>query len=243
MRWAEAVVEADPDGDAAGVVGLHAAEEGLVFGLAGAERDQVEVLGDDLGRDFGQDVGAFLAGKAGDDADQRTVDGLVGQAEFAEQLGLADALAGEVVAGVAGGKVRVDVGAPFAVVDAVEDAGEHMGAVAQGAIEAEAVLGRLDLARVGRADGVEGVGEGDAGLDVADPAVEFQAAGVVEGRVERGVGERGTGEESLVAEIVDGEEGAARRRRSGRSRRWSGGRRGRVRTASRGSGGCRCGKR
>src|SRR5581483_8602894 len=111
-------------------------------------------------------------------------------------MALADLLAGELFGGVPSRDEGVDVGTPFAIVDAVEDAGEVGGAGAEGAVEAEAVLGSLNLAGVGRADGAEMVGESNAALDVADAAEELEAAGMEEGGVERGVGEGGRREQA-----------------------------------------------
>ena len=49
------------------------------------------------------------------------------------------------------------------LVDAVEDAEEHLAPGPQQAVETDAVLFGLDLARVSRADGGDGVGVEDPG--------------------------------------------------------------------------------
>ena len=56
------------------------------------------------------------------------------------------------------------------VVDAIQDARQRAGTQAQHAVHAHAVRGRLDLARVGRADGRDGIGEAQPGLQHRDPA-------------------------------------------------------------------------
>ena len=122
-----------------------------------------------------------------------------GRPNSASSWRLHSALPLEVAGGVVGGEVAVGGGVPFGVIHTVKDAGEHIGAVTQAAIQAEAELRGLDLAGVGGADGVQGVGELYARLDVADAAEEFHTVGTVEGGVEADVGEGGAGEESLVA--------------------------------------------
>ena len=102
---------------------------------------------------------------------------------------LADALAREIAGRIALRNQLVYVGTPFAVVDPVQDAGQHTRAGPQGAIEPEAVLRSLDLAGVSGAHSIERVGECDTAFDVADAAEEFQAAGVKERWIERGVGQ------------------------------------------------------
>ena len=72
------------------------------------------------------------------------------------------------------GQQRVGGGVPDRVVDRVQDAGEHAGARAQQAVEAAALLRRLDLARVGRAHGGQPVGVVQAGLHERQLAVEFE---------------------------------------------------------------------
>ena len=95
------------------------------------------------------------------------------------------------------------------VIHAVEDAGEHAGAGAQRAIQAEAELRRLDLARIGGADRAQRVGEHDPALDVADPAEKLHAVRTVDGGVQRHLRQRGFREQSLVSQVVDGEQRAA----------------------------------
>ena len=73
------------------------------------------------------------------------------------------------------GEIGVGRRIPHRVVDAVEDAGQHAGALAQQAVEPHAVLGRADLRGVGRRHRGDPVGEREARLEVADRAVILDA--------------------------------------------------------------------
>ncbi len=99
--------------------------------------------------------------------------------------------------------------APLAVVDAVDDADEMVGAGAQQRIEAEAVLRRLDLPGVGAAHRRQGVGVEQAGLQEAHPAggeiLVVEHLGVAG---EPDLVEHLGREDALIAEIVQGEHGA-----------------------------------
>ncbi len=98
-------------------------------------------------------------------------------------------------------------GAPVAVVDAIEDAAEPIGARGQQTLQAAAVLGGLDFPCIGGADGADPVGVHQAALDEGQLVVEFQA---VQGppvrrqfQLHQGLGR----EQPLVGQVVDGEEG------------------------------------
>src|ERR1019366_84594 len=165
--------------------------------------------GDDLGGHLDQNVKSLLAGEARNDAQQGPIDGVGGEAEFQQELTLAGGFAGEVRGRIPRRDEGVGLRVPIGIVGAVEDAGEDAGAGAQAAIEAEAEFGRLDLAGVGGADGTQGVGELDAGLDVADLAEELHAVGTVDGGVEGDFGESGLGEQALVSQVMNSEQGPA----------------------------------
>ena len=77
---------------------------------------------------------------------ERPVDGLRRQAELGQKLAFAHPFPLEIVHRIAGRDQGIGLGVPLAVIDAIEDAGEDIGAGAQSAIQAEAVLGSLDLA-------------------------------------------------------------------------------------------------
>src|SRR5436853_7846159 len=104
---------------------------------------------------------------------------------------------------------RIALGAPLALVDAVEDAEEHIAARPEQAVETHAVLRSLDLARVGGADGGDGVGVEDSGGEEAD-AARAQLVLVDQRSLSRETrpGQRLRGEGALVAKIVDGEHAA-----------------------------------
>jgi hypothetical protein len=127
--------------------------------------------------DAGDEVEALLLGEAGDDADQRAVEVIGGEVEFTEQVEFAGAFAFEIIGGVVGGDVRVHLGRPFVVVDAVENAGKLSRARAQDAVEAEAAFGGLDFAGVGGRDGGDPIGVDDAGFEKGDIAEKLEVAG------------------------------------------------------------------
>src|ERR1019366_4570635 len=205
----QGAVETDARGDSSGMLLLHEAEEVLELRVAGAQSHQINVYGDDLGGHLGQNVKSLLAGEARNDAEQWPIHGVGGEAEFQQELTLAGGFAGQVGGRITRRDEGVGLRVPIGIIGAVEDAGEDAGAVAQAAIEAEAEFGRLDLAGIGGADGTHGVGELDAGLDVADLAEELHAVGTVDGGVESDFGESGLGEQALVSQVMDGEQGPA----------------------------------
>src|SRR5205823_10683870 len=59
------VIEPDSGRDPSRKLLLHPAEEILVLGFTGAERDQIGVQRDDVGGGLGDQVGSFLSGEAG----------------------------------------------------------------------------------------------------------------------------------------------------------------------------------
>ncbi len=91
------VIEADTHTDASWMVALHAAEELLVGGIAGAQRNQIHIFGDDVADHLGENVGSLLPGETRDDAEQRPSHRLRRQSEFPEQLSLADLFPAQVV--------------------------------------------------------------------------------------------------------------------------------------------------
>ena len=97
------------------------------------------------------------------------------QPQARPQLGLVGRLVRQPGVAIARRNMRVLGGVPGHLVDAVQDPGELPGAMVQQAVEAHAELGRLDLARVGRAHGRDVIGEMQAGLQEADLAVVLDA--------------------------------------------------------------------
>ncbi len=159
-------------------------------------------------RGGGDEVDALLLGEAGDDAQQGHL-GVLGQAEAALEGRLANRLARlDGVGAVVGGQVRVVLGRPGVVIDAVDDAGQLPAGLGEHAVHAATVVGRLDLTGVGRADGVEQVAEDDAGLEEVDVPVELELARVEEPPVEAEQAHVPVPEHALKGDVVDGEQGA-----------------------------------
>jgi hypothetical protein len=115
-----------------------------------------------------------LLTQAGDGAEQQRI-GTLGQAQQALQVPLGQRLAGQPVMVIRGRGERVGCRIPDRIVDAVEDAGELVGAVAQHSIEAAALLGGHDFARVTRTHGGDGVGKLQSGFHERDVAVGLDA--------------------------------------------------------------------
>jgi hypothetical protein len=101
--------------------------------------------------------------------------------------------------------VRIAARVPLLVVDAVQDPRDVAGARAHDAVEAERVLGTLDLERIRRRDGVDELRENGAALQVAHPAVVLKRVGAAEipGQAEHS--DRVHPELALVGDVVDRE--------------------------------------
>ena len=119
---------------------------------------------------------------------------------------LRGALPGEIIGRVRLGDVRVACGIPSFGIDAVEDADQIAGAPSQDALESEAELRRLNLARVGRAHRRDEIGVVDAAFEQADAPPELhlvdrqQAPRQIETRQPVRLGQ------PLVRKVVDGED-------------------------------------
>ena len=151
MRCASGLSKPQTKETFSGKARFETGEEGLQARLPGPDDDEAQVAaGQDLRQDVDEQLEALLGGESRDDPEGGHVR-LPGQPGLGEQRLLADLLAGRVGGRVGVGDVRVALRAPLAVVDAVRDAEEVVGAGAQQGIEAEAELGRADLARVGLA--------------------------------------------------------------------------------------------
>ena len=114
-----------------------------------------------------------------------------------------DGAALQLAGGEGRGEQRVGLGVPHPGVDAVDDAVQRAGAGGDQPVEAHAEGRRLDLLGIGRADGGDRARVGEAGLQVADAAVELDA---VEARGLRRQLERGEdagGEAALEGDVVD----------------------------------------
>src|SRR5580693_8900696 len=95
---------------------------------------------------------------------------------------------------------------PHVVIDAVHDAGDGAMA-AQESIQTKSIFRCLNLARVAPADGADGVAPGDARLEEINAAEELQLIWIEELRIQCDLRQNRRGEEALIAEIVNGEQG------------------------------------
>src|SRR5207244_647728 len=110
----------------------------------------------------------------------------------------------EVVDRVRMSQETVVQGIPFFVINSVENAGQHVLAIAQKAIEAATELLGSDLQRIARTYSREKIGEGDAGFEAVHLVVEFKAFGVEVSP--RQVGKRVLAgrKNSLVGKVMNG---------------------------------------
>ena len=196
--------------DARGEPGRHAAMPprafACEFGLAGAKHDQLHRQARQFRQGIECDIEALLRHQSADHADQRNV-AAFRQTESALQHALVFRLAGEARSRIRLGETRVVRGIPFHGVDAIEDAAEYRGAVAQQAVEAAAVCRRLDFACVGGAHGGQPVGKRETALDEGELAVELERFMGPERRRQPERHEMVVGKQPRVREIVDGEHG------------------------------------
>jgi len=155
----------------------------------------------------GDEVETFLVGEAGHDAEYGPIRIVVLQLEFFDESLLADALAGDIFRRVFGRDQRVAVGTPGRIVDAVEDAGEPIGACADNTFEAKTKLGGLNLLRVLAADGGQIVGENEAALEKIYVAEELDSGGLVNSGRNADAIESFAREDAVIAHVVDGKDG------------------------------------
>ena len=147
-------------------VGVFVVPEGvLIAPVAGAQHHHLGVLIHDLGQNGVHQVQSLLVGQPGDQTDDELVV-VLPQPQLLLQCPLVLLLPGQnignVVVGVQHG---VRPGIPDVVVNAVDDAPELAGVVAQVGIQLFAVLGSLDFPGVGAADGGDHVAVGQAALE------------------------------------------------------------------------------
>ena len=184
---------------------VEAFQELLPLRIPRAQHDQRQILPyQGLGSLFEQ-VEALLSGQPRHHADQRQVQVRGRKVERRQQVCLAGALARQVAGRVIGGDLRIGGGVPLAVVHAVEDSPDRIAARLQDAIQCEAQLRRLDLARVGRAHGRDRIAQQNATFEQVDVAEKLQAAGREEAAVQAYLGQRRRRKQPLVTEVVDGQ--------------------------------------
>ena len=162
-------IELDARGHGAGVLVLEVAQAVLVVAVAGAQHRHLHAAGQNAVERVHDQVHALLARQARDHHHQRTVVANL-EPQLFLQLGLAHGLAGAVLHGVVRGNALVGRRVKARHVNAVENALQRVGALAQHAVQALAKLGRLDLARIGGAHRGDGVGIAQRAQHVVDAA-------------------------------------------------------------------------
>ena len=125
------------------------------------------------------------------------------------QLGLAHGLAGTVLHGVVGGNALVGRRVKARHVNAVQNALQRIGALAQNAVQALAKLGRLDLVGIGGAHRGDGIGIAQRAQHVVDAAgIATQLRGGRRNmRHTQNVLHHGVAELALERHVVDREHG------------------------------------
>src|SRR5207244_3788056 len=129
---------------------------------------------------------ALLLHESSHDAQERSV-WLDWQKAAFLQRRLAPRLArGEVFHAIVGRQVRIGGRCPDAIIDAVDDAGPSMPALAQDALKTVAVIRRLNLPRIRRTDCVQQVREDEAGFEEVQLAMKFELSLVEQLPIEPG---------------------------------------------------------
>ena len=172
--------------------------------VALAQKHDLHVLAHDVVQHPLDQVQALLGGEPGDEADE----GRLGphlQAALLLQVRLQDGLAPPVVGAEGDAEEPIPLRVVGVGVDAVQYSGEHVLPLLHKAVQPLAVVGGLDLLRVGRAHGGDPVGEHDAALHAGEEAVELQVLRGEVALVQAQVGvEPVEVEEPLELQVVDG---------------------------------------
>ena len=205
MRWASASSKPSLTAICPGMAGGERAEAGFHRLVAAAEDGQ---LGRQVGDAFAQredEVESLLVRQAADDAEQRTVGSDI-EPHFLLQRALVVALGGQPVGGIGGGQRGVAGRVPERRVDAVQDAAQRAGAVAQQGREAVAEGFVLDFPGVGRADRRDQRRQLQPGLEEGKQAVVLDAVHVpgMFGQAEGG--QVAGGEVALEGDVVHGDD-------------------------------------
>ena len=162
-------IELDACGHSAGVLVLEVAQSVLVVAVAGAQHRHLHAAGQNAVECIHDQVHALLARQARDHHHERTVIAHL-EPQLLLQLGLAHGLARTVVNRVVGGDALVGRRVKARDVDAIQNALQRIGALAQHAVQALAKLGRLDLVGIGGAHRGNGVGIAQGAQHVVDAA-------------------------------------------------------------------------
>src|SRR5262249_35124235 len=148
-----------------------ARKEALVLGFPRPEDD--ELYGPpskDPRKRAHAEIEALLPCQSRDDSDDRHTR-VIAKATALEEVALVLLFAREIVRRVVMFEPGVRLWIPLGLVDAIQNAEEHLGALPKKCVEAHAVLRRLDFAGVRGAHGGDGVGVEDAGQQEVDPSL------------------------------------------------------------------------
>ncbi|KAK4044961.1 hypothetical protein OUZ56_032367 [Daphnia magna] len=201
----------------------------LGFGGAAKERDPRRVLFGEGGQGVGEDVLPFpgehelglgacqklrqhrvnevdplLGHEATDEAKQRQILPL-DQTEFLLEGRLAAPLRRSILGVETGGDCAVGRRVPDGVVDAVEDRRSLRSSFQKDRLEPEAALLRQELARIGRADGRDGIRMEDAELEEVEAAMKFNAVRGKELGIDPDLFEGRLREDPLMSGVVNRE--------------------------------------
>ena len=177
----------------------------LVPGIACAQNDNLGVAVDHLRHDAGDEIQSLLVGQAGDEADHKFAFILLQSEAFLQSTLVLFLFLYRVGCVIARGQKRIFRAVPLLDIDAVNDAAQLPGVVAQMRIQFLPIEIRLDLSGVGVADGGDHIRVGQAALH----KVGIVVALLQHIDVEQVIGQSGpvldgrNAVDALEAEIVD----------------------------------------
>ena len=148
---------------------MEVAQAVLVVAVTGAQHRYLHAAGQNTVERVHDQVHALLARQARDHHHKRTVVAHL-EPQLFLQLGLAHGLARTVLDGVVGGNALVGRRVKARHVNAVQNALQRIGSLAQHPVQALAKLWRLDLARIGGAHRGDGIGIAQRAQHVVDAA-------------------------------------------------------------------------
>ena len=195
-------VEAQPDGDAAGILASQRAQCVLILLFARADDDELDLALHQALADVAQQVDALVPGQTRD----HTEDGSVrvgAQAHLLAQGALVDPFAVHIGGGIVRAQGAVRLGVKDVGVDAVRNAPQPR--IAQHAVETVGIVWVAQLLGIGLRDRRDDVRKLDGALHHVDRAVERQARAVFIRQTENIVEERRIGP-ALILHVVDGED-------------------------------------
>src|ERR1041385_7951994 len=201
----ERVVETYGDADSLRVHGRELRNQLLIFLIAGPKNNKLQVHAEKLVDNIEQEIDPFLIGQPRDDAEQRGRRPLRQVVELLQLL-FTFALSGHIVRRVVFLDELVDLGIPFAIVDAVQNAVEVALALGEHALEPAAVFRRQYLFGIFTAYRREHVGAKNPAFQKIDLSVKLQ---ILRRKIGGGEPEQGPlrkGKQPLVGEIMNRED-------------------------------------